>query len=106
VEADLPNHEEDTTYRVVAGVLSMRDGFGRGYDAPLNGMPAPYLGDPRFTTVSVRQVDDWTFEELDRSGDQTVLNTRWRVDPDGRTIHVRFQHATGLVQEQDGQRID
>jgi hypothetical protein len=106
VEADLPNHEEDTIYRVVDGVLSMRDGFGRSFDAPLDGTPAPYLGDPRFTTVSVRQVDDWTFEELDRNADQTVLTARWRVDPDGHTIHVRFEHATGLVQEQDGQRLD
>jgi hypothetical protein len=106
VEADLPNHEEDTQYRVAEGVLSMRDGLGRSFDAPLDGTPVPYGGDSRFTTVSVRHLDEWTIEEVDRNGDDVVLTTRWRVDPDGRTIHVRFQHASGLIQEQDGQRID
>jgi hypothetical protein len=105
VEADLPNHEEDTVYRVANGILSMRDGFGRSFDAPLDGTPVPYFGDGRFTTVSVRLIDDSTFEEVDRSGDETLLTARWRVDPDGRTIHVRFEHATGLIQEQDGQRL-
>ena len=39
VEADLPNHEEDTVYPAVDDALSMRDGFGRSYDAPLDGTP-------------------------------------------------------------------
>lgn len=106
IEADLPNHEEDTIYQVDGDVLSMRDGFGRSYRAPFDGAPVPYLGDSRFTTVSVRRIDARTFEEVDRNGDQTVLTARWRFDPDGRTIHVRFEHATGLAQEQDGRRID
>lgn len=106
VEADLPNHEEDTEYRVTDGVLSMRDGMGRAFDAPLDGTPVPYRGDARFTTVSCRLVDDWTIEEVDQRDDEVVLTTTWRADPDGRTIHVRFDHASGLVQEQDGRRLD
>jgi hypothetical protein len=106
VEADLPNHEEDTMFRVVDDVLSMRDGFGRRYDAPLDGTPVPYLGDSRITSVSVQRIDAWTLEEVDRNGDEHVLTARWRADPDGHTMHVRFEHASGLVQEQDGQRID
>jgi hypothetical protein len=106
VEADLPNHEEDTSYRIADGVLSMRDGFGRSFDAPLDGTVVPYRGDSRFTTVSCRQLDDATIEEVDRRGQELVLTTTWRVDPDGRTIHVRFEYANGLVQDQDGQRLD
>jgi hypothetical protein len=106
VEADLPNHEEDTVFRVADEVLSMRDGLGRSFDAPLDGTPVPYQGDDRFTTVSCRRIDDVTIEEVGQRNGVTVLTTRWRVDPDGRTIHVRFEHASGLVQEQDGQRLD
>jgi hypothetical protein len=106
VEADLPNHEEDTSYGVVDGVLSMRDGFGRAFDAPLDGTPVAYRGDGRFTTVSCRLIDGTTIEEVDRHGDDVLLTTTWRVDPDGRTIHVRFEHADGRVQEQHGRRLD
>ena len=106
IEADLPNHEEDTVYRVADGVFSMRDGLGRAYDAPLDGTPVPYLGDPRFTTVRVRQIDDRTVEEINSNGTAVVLKTRWEVDPDGQTIHVRFEYASGLIQEQDGRRLD
>lgn len=106
VEADLPNHEEDTIYRLADGVLSMRDGFGRSFEAPVDGTPVPYVGDVRFTTVTIRQIDERTVEEVDFNGPDAVLTTTWQVDPDGRTIHVRFVHATGLVQEQDGRRLD
>jgi hypothetical protein len=83
----------------------MRDGFGRSFDAPLDGTLAPYVGDTRFTTVTIRQIDERTIEEVDRNGSAVVLTTTWQVDADGHTIHVRFEHANGLIQEQDGQRL-
>jgi hypothetical protein len=55
--------------------------------------------------VTVRCLEGSTIEEIDRHGDDVVLTTRWRVDPDGRTMHVRFEHASGLVQKQTGHRI-
>lgn len=106
VEFDLPNHEEDTEYRIVDGVLSMHDGFGRSFEAPLDGTSVPYVGDTRFASVSVRWIDEATIEEVDRDADGAVfLTTQWHVDPDRRTMHVRFEYASGLVQEQAGQRI-
>lgn len=106
VEADLPNHEEDTRYSIVDDVLSMRDGFGRAFDAPLDGTVVPYRGDGRFTDVSCRWIGVNAIEEVDRHADDVVLTTTWTVDADGRTIHVRFAYASGLVQEQDGHRLD
>ena len=106
VEADLPNHEEDTRYQVVDGVLSMRDGFGRAFDAPLDGSIVDYRGDSRFTSVSCRRIDAATIEEVDRNGEEVVLTTTWITDADGQTMHVRFAHASGLVQEQDGHRLE
>jgi hypothetical protein len=106
VEADLPNHEEDTNFRVEDGILRMRDGFGRSFEAPLDGTAVPYVGDPRFTSVTARQIDERTIEEVDWSGPDVVLTTQWRVTGDGKTMHVRFEHADGVVQEQDGQRLD
>jgi hypothetical protein len=103
---DLLNHDEDTRYRVVDGHLSMTDLIGRSYRAPLDGTVVPYLGDPRFTAVSVRQLDDRTIEESNLRGDTVVQVTRWTIDPDGRTMHVRFDDGHGHVMEQSGHRID
>ena len=68
VEADLPNHEEDTVYSITDGVFSMRDGFGRSFVAPLDGTIVPYDGSPRFDRVSVRWLAEDTIEEVDRLG--------------------------------------
>jgi hypothetical protein len=105
VEMDLVDHEEDTVYRVVDDTLTMSDGFGRSFVAKLDGTIAPYHGDPRFDSVSVRRIDERTIEESDRLGDRIVLVARWLVDPDGETIHVRFDDGRGGVMEQTGHRL-
>jgi hypothetical protein len=105
VEADLPNHEEDTTYKVSGNTLTMSDRAGRSFSAKLDGTEAPYSGDPRFTSVSVKLIDSRTIEESDKNQDKIVLITRWTVDPDGKTMHVRFDNTQGFVQEQTGHKI-
>jgi len=102
---DLLNHDEDTVYRVEDGHLSMSDLIGRSYRAPLDGTVVPYVGDVRFTGVSVRQLDERTIEESNLSGDTVVQVTRWTVDPEGGTIHVRFDDGHGHVMEQTGHRL-
>lgn len=105
VEIDLVNHDEDTTYLVADGTLTMGDELGRSFRARLDGTIAPYHGDPRFTGVSVRSIDDRTIEESDLSGETVVQKTRWSVDPDGRTMHVRFDDMRGHVMEQTGRKL-
>ena len=105
VELDLVHHEEDTTYQVAADVLTMSDRMGRSFKAGLDGAIAPYVGDARFTGVSVTLIDERTIEESDLNGDTVVQVTRWQVDPDGRTMHVRFDDTRGHVMEQTGHKL-
>jgi hypothetical protein len=105
VEGDLVNHEEDTSYEITADTLKMTDGMGRSFTAKLDGTDAPYRGDPRFTTVSLKRVDDRTIEETDKNGAQTVLIAHWSVDPDGKTMRVRFDDTHGHVQTQTGHKL-
>ena len=42
---DLLNHDEDTTYRIAGGSLTMSDRMGRSFTASLDGAAAPYHGD-------------------------------------------------------------
>ena len=102
LELDLLNHDEDTTYRLTADSLTMSDRLGRSYSATLDGAVAPYVGDVRFTGVSVRQIDERTIEESNLNGDEVLQVTTWRVGSDGRTMHVRFDDRHGHVMEQTG----
>jgi hypothetical protein len=105
IEADLTNHDEDTSYLVADGFLTMSDRMGRSFKAKLDGTDASYQGDSEVTSVSVKQIDARTIEETDKSAGQAVKITRWTVDPDGKTIHVRFDDTHGHVQQQDGHKI-
>lgn len=105
VELDLVNHDEDTTYRIVDDTLTMQDRMGRSFVARLDGTPSDYRGDPRFTSVSVRWLDDRTIEETDRNGNEVVLVMEWRVEADGATMHVRFDDRRGHVMEQYGRKL-
>jgi hypothetical protein len=106
VEADLSNHEEDTNYKISGNTLTMSGRAGRSFSAKLDGTVAPYNGDPRFTSVSVKLIDSKTIEESDRNKDKIVLISRWTVDPDGKAMHVRFDDTQGFVQEQTGHKIE
>lgn len=105
IEADLTNHDEDTDYLLSNGTLSMSDRLGRSFTARLDGSEAPYKGDPDVTSVSLKLIDERTIEETDKKGGKIVKVTRWRVDPDGNTIHARFDDLQGHVQEQTGHKI-
>ncbi len=105
IEADLVNHDEDTTYLIVDGKLHMSDRLGRSFVTALDGSEAPYRGDPKYTSVSVRLINPNTLEETDKNGDHVVLVTRWTVGPDGRTMHASFDDTHGHVMEQSGHKL-
>ncbi|HEY0801187.1 MAG TPA: hypothetical protein VGD54_10100, partial [Steroidobacteraceae bacterium] len=81
VEVDVSNHSEDTTFKVSGDTLSMYDRMGRSFSAKLDGTEAPYKGDPEFTHVSLKRIDDRTIEESDLNGGKVAKITRWTVSP-------------------------
>ena len=105
IEADLTNHDEDTTFKIANDVLFMHDRMGRSFAAKLDGTDAPYQGDPEFTSVSVKMLDARTIEESDKHAGRVVKIDRWSLDPDGKTIHARFDDTQGHVMTQDGHRV-
>jgi ribosomal protein S18 acetylase RimI-like enzyme len=83
----------------------MSDRMGRSYTVRIDGASAPYHGDPRFTEVPVRRIDERTLEETNLRGGKVVQVARWRVHPNGRTMHVRFDDTRGHVMEQTGRKL-
>jgi hypothetical protein len=105
VDFDMPNNEEDTALHVKGNTLSMSDGMGRSFTAKLDGTKAPYTGSPEFSSVSVKLIDSHTLQESDLRGDQVVKISRWSIDPDGVTMHARFDDTHGHIQEQLGHKL-
>ena len=99
LEADLTNHDEDTTYRISGNVLSMSDRMGRSFTVPLNGPDAPYAGDPSFDRVAVKLIDSRTLEESDSKDGKVAKVTRWSIDPNGTTIHARFDDLRAMMKD-------
>jgi hypothetical protein len=84
----------------------MTDKMGRSFTANLDGTDAPYKGDPDVTTVSVKAVGERAVEEYDKKNGAVVKITRWKVDPDGKTMHVEFDDTHGHLQHQDGHKVE
>ncbi len=105
IQADLVNHEEDTTYTLSGNTLNMSDQFGRSFSAKLDGTEAPYQGDPEVTSVKLKLIDSRTIEETGLNAGQVVKISRWNITPDGDTMHATFDDTHGHVQHQDGHRL-
>ena len=104
-DADVSNHAEDMIFQINGDILSMSDRLGRSFSAKLDGTEAPYNGSDSFTSVSLKTIDSHTIEESDKKGGKVVKISRWSVDPDGKTMHVRFDDTHGHVQEQNGSKV-
>ncbi len=105
LETDLTNHDEDTTFKVADQILSMTDRMGRSFQARLDGSDAPYKGSPEFDTVSIKLINPSTLQESDKKSGSVVKVSTWSFDPDGKTMHARFDDLHGRVQEQTGHKV-
>jgi hypothetical protein len=104
-DLDVSNHAEDTIFKINGDTLAMSDRLGRSFSAKLDGTEAPYKGSDDFTSVSLKMIDSHTIEESDKKGGKVVKISRWSVDPDGKTMHARFDDTQGHVQEQTGHKV-
>ena len=105
IETDLTHHDEDTTFKVHDQTLSMTDRMGRSFEAKLDGTTAPYKGSSEFNSVAVKLINANTIEESDKKDGTVVKVSTWTLEPDGKTIHARFDDLHGRVQEQTGHKL-
>jgi hypothetical protein len=105
IETDLTHHDEDTTFKVIDQTLSMTDRMGRSFQAKLNGTNAPYKGSPEYNSVVVKRINANTIEESDQKDGTVVKVCTWTLEPDGKTLHVRFDDLHGRIQEQTGHKL-
>ena len=76
------------TYKVSGDELTMTTPTGQSYTAKLNGVEAPFKGDPGTTGVSVKMRGKDTLEETDKRGDKVLSVSKMTLDPDGKTAKI------------------
>lgn len=75
-----------TTYRSIPGGLNILNGR-QSYNVRFDGKDYPVGGDSQ-ATVSLKLIDDFTMEEIDKNDGKILTIIRMRVSPDGNTMKV------------------
>jgi hypothetical protein len=76
------------TIKSTDGGLQMSDSTGVGYTAKFDGKAYAYQGDPKITHVSLKRIDDRTFEETDLREGKVIQVVRYTLGKGGKTLHV------------------
>jgi hypothetical protein len=75
-----------TTYRSIPGGLNILNGR-QSYDVKFDGKDYPIGGD-RHATVSLKLIDDFTMEEVDKNDGKILTIIRMSLSQDGKTMKV------------------
>ena len=80
-----------STLKVTDAGVNSHDMNGTGYEAKFDGKDYPMTGDIGHTMVSVRRVDERTFEETDKHDGKIDNVFRMSVAPDGKTAQYTVE---------------
>lgn len=76
-----------TIYESTPGGMKISDG-SRSYEAKFDGKDYPRNGDVH-STVSLKLIDEYTMEEIDKGGGKLDGVTRMTISKDGKTMRVK-----------------
>ncbi len=65
------------------------------FTATLDGKETPMTGDPRFDTISVKRIDRFTSESIQKKGGKVVARNRRVISPDGKLMTLTSELVGG-----------
>ena len=89
--SEVSNNGLALTFKLENNRLSMTSPTGSSYVAPLDGSEALVMGDPGWTTVSVKQTGPQTLVETDYRDHKPIAVLTMTVSPDGKAMSVLTQ---------------
>jgi hypothetical protein len=78
------------TFKISRDEVMMTNPTGQSYTAKLDGMDAPYKGDPGITSVSVKMRGKDTLEETDKRDGKVIGVSKMTVAADGKTMKMVY----------------
>ena len=88
---DVTDNSMTFTFTGAGDELTYKAATGEGYTAKLDGKDYPYKGDPGTTSVSLKALDDHTFEETDKRDGKPIFVAKISVSSDGKTMTIAGQ---------------
>ena len=76
------------TFKISNDEVMMTTPTGQSYTAKLDGSDAPYKGDPRITSVSLKMLGKDTLEETDKRDGKVLYITKMTVPPNSKTMKI------------------
>ncbi|HEY1804669.1 MAG TPA: hypothetical protein VGG45_09315 [Terracidiphilus sp.] len=77
-----------TTYKTKGDELTMTSPTGETYTAKFDGNDYPYRGAYAYDAVSLKKINDHSFEEIDKRAGQAIDDSTNTVSPNGKTMTV------------------
>ena len=79
------------SYSMNGDGLNFKASTGENYSAKFDGKDYPFHGDPGTTAVSLKRIDDNTFEETYKRDGEVVGMSHYTISPDGKSITIVSQ---------------
>ena len=94
------------TLKLQDGVLTLTTPTGQSYAAKVDGPPAPFVGDPSVTAVTVARAGPRELVETDLHDGEVVSVLHMTVSPDGRTLTLQGENKkTGAVSSAKAEKV-
>ncbi|HVN92763.1 MAG TPA: hypothetical protein VMT38_03655 [Terracidiphilus sp.] len=77
-----------TTYKTSGDQITMTSPTGETYTAKFDGNDYPYRGAYAYDAVSLKKINDHSFEELDKRAGAVIDDSTLTVSPNGKTMTV------------------
>ena len=88
VSAQASEYAQTTTYKTNGDELTMTRPTGETYTAKFDGNDYPVKGSYGYDQVSLKRVNDHSFEETDKLKGKVIEVDTWTVSKDGKTLSV------------------
>lgn len=75
-------------YSMSADGLNYKASTGESYSAKFDGQDYPFQGDPGTTEVSLKKIDDHTFQETYKRKGEVVGTSQIMIAPDGKSMTI------------------
>ncbi len=100
-----PVEVDYSSFQIEDNTLVRKDSQGSSFNAKLDGSEAAYDGLPG-QSVSLKLIDDHTLEQTDKKNGKVWMVEQFTVDPDGKTLHMRYADPNGRVTTQTAHRVE
>ena len=90
-DAEISDNGLTATLKSIDNGFALTTPTGEAFEAKFDGKDYAYKGNPGVSHVSLRRIDQNTFEEVDKKDGKIVGVVRWKANTDGKTMDITYE---------------